>query len=62
MSSHSAINLSSAADKSPSWLPPVANPLSLIPKVNYFALVATLEILRDLVGRHRAIADDVEDE
>mgnify|MGYP001814317896 FL=1 len=34
-------------------LPPVANPLSLIPKVNYFAVVATVEGLRDLIAKKR---------
>jgi NAD(P)-dependent dehydrogenase (short-subunit alcohol dehydrogenase family) len=34
-------------------LPPVATPLSLIPKVNYFAVVATVEGLRDLVAKKR---------
>lgn len=32
-------------------LPPVAQPLSLIAKVNYFAVVATVEGLRDLVAK-----------
>jgi NAD(P)-dependent dehydrogenase (short-subunit alcohol dehydrogenase family) len=34
-------------------LPPVAKPLSLIAKVNYFAVVATVEGLRDLVAKRR---------
>ncbi|MFT4614230.1 MAG: NAD(P)-dependent dehydrogenase (short-subunit alcohol dehydrogenase family) [Bacteroidia bacterium] len=32
-------------------LPPVAKPLSLIAKVNYFAVIATVEGLRDLVAK-----------
>jgi NAD(P)-dependent dehydrogenase (short-subunit alcohol dehydrogenase family) len=32
-------------------LPPVARPLSLIARVNYFAVVATVEGLRDLVAK-----------
>lgn len=32
-------------------LPPVAQPLSLIARVNYFAVVATVEGLRDLVAK-----------
>ena len=34
-------------------LPPVAKPLSLIPQVNYFAVVATVEGLRDLLAKKR---------
>ena len=34
-------------------LPPVARPLSLIAQVNYFAVVATCEGLRDLVAKKR---------
>ena len=34
-------------------LPPVAKPLSLIVQVNYFAVVATVEGLRDLLGKRR---------
>lgn len=34
-------------------LPPVAKPLSLIAKVNYFAVVATVEGLRDLLAKKR---------
>jgi NAD(P)-dependent dehydrogenase (short-subunit alcohol dehydrogenase family) len=34
-------------------LPPVASPLSLIARVNYFAVVQTVEGLRDLVARRR---------
>jgi NAD(P)-dependent dehydrogenase (short-subunit alcohol dehydrogenase family) len=34
-------------------LPPVAQPLSLIAKVNYFAVVATVAGLKDLVARKR---------
>ena len=34
-------------------LPPVAKPLSLIAQVNYFAVVATVEGLRDLIARKR---------
>ena len=34
-------------------LPPVAKPLSLITKVNYFAVVATVEGLRDLLERKK---------
>jgi len=34
-------------------LPPVASPLSLIARVNYFAVVATVEGLRDLIARKR---------
>ena len=32
-------------------LPPVAKPLSLIARVNYFAVIATIEGLKDLVGK-----------
>jgi NAD(P)-dependent dehydrogenase (short-subunit alcohol dehydrogenase family) len=34
-------------------LPPVAKPLSLIAQVNYFAVVATVEGLRDLLAKKR---------
>ena len=34
-------------------LPPVAKPLSLIAQVNYFAVVATVEGLKDLVAKKR---------
>lgn len=34
-------------------LPPVARPLALIPQVNYFGVVATVEGLRDLVAKRR---------
>ena len=34
-------------------LPPVAKPLSLIAQVNYFAVVATVEGLRDLLAKRR---------
>lgn len=34
-------------------LPPVAKPLSLIAQVNYFAVVATVEGLRDLIAKKR---------
>lgn len=34
-------------------LPPVAKPFSLIAKVNYFAVVATVEGLRDLVAKKK---------
>lgn len=34
-------------------LPPVARPLSLIAQVNYFAVVATIEGLRDLLAKKR---------
>ena len=34
-------------------LPPVAKPLSLITQVNYFAVVATVEGLRDLLAKKR---------
>jgi len=34
-------------------LPPVAKPLSLIAQVNYFAVVATIEGLRDLIAKKR---------
>ncbi|MEH6588851.1 MAG: SDR family oxidoreductase [Halioglobus sp.] len=34
-------------------LPPVAKPLSLITRVNYFAVVATIEGLRDLLAKKR---------
>jgi len=34
-------------------LPPVASPLSLIARVNYFAVIATTEGLRDLVAKKR---------
>lgn len=34
-------------------LPPVAKPLSLIAQVNYFAVVATIEGLRDLIANKR---------
>jgi len=34
-------------------LPPVAKPLSVIPRVNYFAVVATVEGLRDLLEKKK---------
>lgn len=34
-------------------VPPVARPLSLIARVNYFAVVATIQGLRDLLGKKR---------